>query len=262
MDSIFIVISIVFIIFIIIAYYLKVLRLSIPLVIIYCIFCFNYLIENDNYDYNLPKKINKQNIKKPKYYSKTKSNEPVDNTNKKTIIGEKQTINDIAIPKPIVSYTPKPIMIDSNVNILNEIETNSITSDLIMVDNSNNDENKNQNSDLKTLQLNEIMICRGIYKRNPIKPGINFINNVDSLFCYTKISNSGPKQEIKHIWYFEGMEITRVSYNIKPSFNYRSWSQKTIYPNQTGQWRVEVIDSFDNVLGTRDFTIKSISSSY
>ena len=153
-------------------------------------------------------------------------------------------------------------MIDSNVNIIDETETNSITSDLIMVDNSNNDENKNQNSDLKTLQLNEIMICRGIYKRNPIKPGINFINNVDSLFCYTKISNSGPKQEVKHLWYFEGIEITSVAYNIKPSFNYRSWSQKTIYPNQTGQWRVDVIDSYDNVLGTRDFTIKSISSSY
>ena len=261
MDSTFIVISIVFIIFIIIAYYLKVLRLSIPLVMIYCIFCFNYLIDNDNYDYNLPKKINKQNIKKPEYYSITKSNKPVDNKSKTSIVKE-QTINDIAIPKPIVSYTPKPIMIDSNVNILDETKTNNITSDLIMADNSNNDENKNQNSDLKTLQLNEIMICRGIYKRNPIKPGINFINNVDSLFCYTKISNSGPKQEIKHIWYFEGMEITSVTYNIKPSFNYRSWSRKTIYPNQTGQWRVDVIDSYGNILGTRSFTIKSISSTY
>ena len=110
--------------------------------------------------------------------------------------------------------------------------------------------------------MNEIMICRGIYKRNPIKPGINFINNVDSLFCYTKISNSGPKQEVRHIWYFESMEMTSVVYNIKPSFNYRSWSRKTIYPNQTGQWRVDVIDSYGNILGTRSFTIKSISSTY
>ena len=261
MDSTFIVISIVFIIFIIIAYFLKVLRLSIPLVMIYCVFCFNYLIDNDNNDYNLPKKINKQNIEKPEYYSITKSNEPVDNKSKTSIVKE-QTINDIAIPKPIVSYTPKPIMIDSNVNILDETETNNITSDLIIIDNSNNDENKNQNSNLKTLQLNEIMICRGIYKRNPIKPGNNFINNVDSLFCYTKISNSGPKQEVKHLWYFEGIEITSVAYNIKPSFNYRSWSRKTIYPNQTGQWRVDVMDSSGDILGTRDFTIKSISSTY
>ena len=261
MDSTFIVISIVFIIFIIIANYLKVLRLSIPLVIIYCIFCFNYLIDNENNYSNPPKKINKQNIDKPKYNSITKLHEPIENKNKTSIV-EKQIINNVVLPKPILSYTPKPIMIDSNVNILEETNTNKITSDLIMVDDSNNKKNKKQNSDLKMLKLNELMICRGIYKRNPIKPGINFINSVDSLFCYTKISNSGPKQEIKHIWYFEGMEITSVAYNIKPSFNYRSWSRKTIYPNQTGQWRVDVIDSYGNILGTRDFTIKSISSTY
>ena len=83
------------------------------------------------------------------------------------------------------------------------------------------DDNKLKNP----LKLNEMMICRGIYKRNPIKPGIKFLNNVDSLFCYTKISNIGNKQEVKHIWYFENKEMTTVSYNIKTSYNYRSWSK-------------------------------------
>ena len=106
------------------------------------------------------------------------------------------------------------------------------------------------------------MKCRGIYKRNPIKPGSSFINNVDSLFCYTKISNSGSKKEIKHIWYFDDKEISSVTYNIKTSYNYRSWSKKTIYPRQIGKWRVDVIDSFGNILGSRNFNIKSINSSY
>ena len=261
MDITFIVISIVFIIFIIIAYYLKVLRFSIPLVMIYCIFCFNYLINNENNNYNPPKIINKQNIEKSEYNSIKKSNEPVENKNKTSFV-KKQPANNSVIPKPIVSYTPKPIMIDSNVNALDRDNTNKITSGLIMDNDHNSKDTNKQISDLKTLIMNEIMICRGIYKRNPIKPGINFINNVDSLFCYTKISNSGTKQEVKHIWYFEDVKITSVVYNIKPSFNYRSWSRKTIYPNQTGQWRVDVIDSYGNLLGTRSFTIKSISSTY
>ena len=113
-----------------------------------------------------------------------------------------------------------------------------------------------------TLKLNEMMICRGIYKRNPIKPGIKFINNVDSLFCYTKISNSGNKQEVKHIWYFENKEMTTVSYNIKTSYNYRSWSKKTIYPNQTGKWRVDVVSKSGDILGSRDFTVNSINATY
>ena len=106
------------------------------------------------------------------------------------------------------------------------------------------------------------MISRVIYKRNPIKPGIKFINNVDSLFCYTKISNSGSKQEVKHIWYFENKEMTTVSYNIKTSYNYRSWSKKTIYPNQTGNWRVDVVSKIGDLLGSREFTINSINTTY
>ena len=121
---------------------------------------------------------------------------------------------------------------------------------------------KKKDTEKTALTLNEIMICRGIYKRNPIKPGIKFINNVDSLFCYTKISNSGSKQEVKHIWYFENKEMTTVSYNIKTSYNYRSWSKKTIYPNQIGNWRVDVISKIGDLLGSREFTINSINTTY
>ena len=106
------------------------------------------------------------------------------------------------------------------------------------------------------------MICRGVYKRNPIKPGFNFTNNVDSLFCYTKISNNGSKREIKHLWYFQDKLITSVVYNIKTSYNYRSWSRKTILPSQIGQWRVDIVNDKDEILGSRDFKISSINESF
>ena len=48
MDSTFIPVTITFFTFIIIAYYLNVLRFSIPLVMIYFIYCFGYFIKNDN----------------------------------------------------------------------------------------------------------------------------------------------------------------------------------------------------------------------
>ena len=112
------------------------------------------------------------------------------------------------------------------------------------------------------LKLKEILICRGIYKRNPIKPGFKFANNVDSLFCYTKISNEGPKQEIKHLWYYEDKLITTVIYNIKTSYNFRSWSKKLILPSQTGYWRVEIIDENYNLLGQAAFTVESINNKY
>mgnify|MGYP002820175574 FL=1 len=170
---------------------------------------------------------------------------------------QKDNKND---PKPIVSFSPKPIVMDSSLASIIIKDTNQIIND--KPSNTKIINSKKEKDLSQRLKLNEIMICRGIYKRNPIKPGIRFINNVDSLFCYTKISNSGTKQEVRHIWYYENKEVTTVSYNIKPSYNYRSWSKKTIYPNQTGNWRVDVVNKSGDLLGTRDFTINSINSTY
>ena len=123
-------------------------------------------------------------------------------------------------------------------------------------------EHKDKDNSSEQLKLNEVMICRGVYKRNPIKPGFTFSNNVDSLFCYTKISNKGTKQEIKHLWYYENKLITAVTYNIKTSYNYRSWSKKTILPSQIGEWRVDIIDSKEKVLGSRKFQISSLNNAF
>lgn len=269
MSNVFIVISIVFIMFILIAYLLNVIRLSVPLIIIYLIYCFSFITDNE-----------RKNITKTRMTSQNQANELEEenktanniNNNYSQII--KDTISiyletnknsqqkkiSVSSPKPIISYNPKPIIIDSNIisNNENAAKIEIKRKDIKTYDSLSNSEDKNQN----TLELNEIMICRGIYKRNPIKPGSSFINNVDSLFCYTKISNSGSKKEIKHIWYFDDKEISSVTYNIKTSYNYRSWSRKTIYPRQIGKWRVDVIDSYGNILGRRNFNIKSINSSY
>ncbi len=257
MDSTFIPVTITFFTFIAIAYYLKVLRLSIPLIMIYFIYCFGYFINNEKNVLTDEKLL----IEKT---GKNKKNNNIKKSKDTTLIETHQFSiienDNLSNPKPIVSSTPKPIVIDSNLvskknNVINKNITESSSTDIAL---ESEDDNKLKN----TLKLNEIMICRGIYKRNPIKPGMKFINNVDSLFCYTKISNSGSKQEVKHIWYFENKEVTTVSYNIKTSYNYRSWSKKTIYPNQTGQWRVDVVSKSGNILGSRDFTINSINSTY
>ena len=61
-------------------------------------------------------------------------------------------------------------------------------------------------SNADNLYLHDIKICRGIYKRNPVMPG-NFMNNVDTLFCYVKIENTNLKQEVIHEWYYENQHI-------------------------------------------------------
>ena len=269
MSNVFIAVSIVFIMFILIAYLLNVIRLSVPLIIIYLIYCFSFITDNERKDIAKIRMTSQNQANELEEENKTANNI---NNNYSQIIKDtisiyletnknsQQKKNSVLSPKPIISYNPKPIIIDSNIisNRKNPAKIEIKRKDIKTYDSLSNSEDKNQN----TLELNEIMICRGIYKRNPIKPGSSFINNVDSLFCYTKISNSGSKKEIKHIWYFDDKEISSVTYNIKTSYNYRSWSKKTIYPRQIGKWRVDVIDSFGNILGSRNFNIKSINSAY
>ena len=270
MSNVFIAVSIVFIIFILIAYLLNLIRLSVPLIIIYLIYCFGFIIDNELKDITEFRMTSQNQVNELEEENKTANNNNNNNNSQKfydttsiyleTNKNSQQKKISVSSPKPIISYNPKPIIIDSNIisNNENAAKIEIKRKNIETYDSLSNSEDRIQN----TLELNEIMICRGIYKRNPIKPGSSFINNVDSLFCYTKITNSGSKQEIKHIWYFDDKEISSVTYNIKTSYNYRSWSRKTIYPRQIGKWRVDVIDSFGNILGSRNFNIKSINSSY
>ena len=256
MDFTFLLVTLILIIFLFISYLLRVIKLSTPLLLIYLIFCFTYVLDD---------KTNKNLILSDDVIS---NNEKVKGSSVTVDIPSviSRDIDDVKhkkskISKPVVSFNPKPIIIDTNLiaqidkekSIINRSEIKEVTINTV-------DESKEKISE--QLKLNEVMICRGVYKRNPIKPGFIFSNNVDSLFCYTKISNKGTKQEIKHLWYYENKLITAVTYNIKTSYNYRSWSKKTIFPNQTGDWRVDIIDSKENVLGSRKFEISSLNNAF
>jgi len=115
----------------------------------------------------------------------------------------------------------------------------------------------NQDTEVHTLRLRDIQICKNVEKRNPEGTDVFFNNDVDSLFCYTRIQNQGKKQEVKHVWYYEDQLMTQIRYNIKKSNIYRSWTRKTILPHQIGQWRVDIQDSAGKIIGSKEFQITS-----
>ena len=254
MNFTFFLVSCLFVSFLVISHFLKVFRFSLPLFLIYLVFCISYFVNQDlkNIDQPIyaddnPKKNILIQTDNSKVFKKAKQKKTLTDSNSETV--------------PIVSFDPKPIIIDSNIIFKKDIEKSKKNnkSDISITANINTDDSFNK---VNSLDVKEIIICRGVYKRNPIKPGFEFTNNVDSLFCYTKISNSGPKKEIKHLWYFKDKKITTVVYNIKTAYNYRSWSRKTILPSQTGEWRVEIVDENDKLLASRDFSISLLNDVY
>ena len=121
-------------------------------------------------------------------------------------------------------------------------------------------ENPTLQNDSDILKIKDIKICKSIYKRTPVGADVVFTNNVDSLYCYTRIQNTGEKKEVKHIWYYEDQIMTQVRYNVKKSNIYRSWTKKTILPHQVGRWRVDVQDPDGTIIGSKKFKIKNISN--
>ena len=110
------------------------------------------------------------------------------------------------------------------------------------------------------LMIKDIKICKSIYKRTPVGADVIFTNNVDSLYCYTRIQNTGAKKEVKHVWYYEDQIMTQVRYNVKKTNIYRSWTKKTILSTQVGRWRVDVQDPDGTIIGSKKFEIKNISN--
>ena len=86
--------------------------------------------------------------------------------------------------------------------------------------------------------------------------GDTFYNDVDSLYCFTKLRNEGIKQEVRHVWFYEDRIMTQVRYNVKNSKVYRSWTKKTISPFQIGNWRVEIQNKRGDIIGQTSFVIK------
>ena len=155
------------------------------------------------------------------------------------------------LEKPI---EPKPLTFDS--------EAKSIKKNKVVKEEIKSEKSVKKKPDIEkniSLIVQDIKICKSIYKRTPVGSDVVFTNNVDSLYCYTKIQNPGPKREVKHIWYYDNQMMTQVRYNVKKSNIYRSWTKNTILSNQIGRWRVDIQDNNGTIIGSKKFEIKSIS---
>jgi len=223
---------------VLIAYQMKIPRVALPLGIIYIVF----VIFGDNPD------------------SAIYNNESETTNNSTDVVRE---------PSPLIvksrslrlkqrKVTPKPINFDSGrtakdipqIETIKTIEKEDNTIQSIV---SNDSQEKVENS--HKLIIRDIAICKTIQNRQPIGSDTYFTNLVDSLFCYTRIQNLGAKQEVSHHWYFEDKLIQPISYNVRKSNIYRSWTKKTILPHQIGKWRVDVLDKNDEILASKTFHI-------
>lgn len=100
----------------------------------------------------------------------------------------------------------------------------------------------------------EAVIARDVVDREPVDGGTVFPVDVERLFCWMRVQGAEPGTVIEHVWKFAGYEWV-VPLEIGGT-HWRTFSNKTILPEWTGEWTVEIRDGTGNVLETVAFTVQ------
>jgi hypothetical protein len=104
------------------------------------------------------------------------------------------------------------------------------------------------------LNVQEGAICRDIYRRRPLVSGTSFKASVGKLYCFTMVFGAQGPSEITHVWYFGNSQVAKVNLPVR-SFGWRTYSSKTIRPQDIGDWHVDVLGPRGNVLWSAQFKI-------
>ncbi|UCG87074.1 MAG: DUF2914 domain-containing protein [Gemmatimonadota bacterium] len=100
----------------------------------------------------------------------------------------------------------------------------------------------------------EAALALAIEDRTPVDTGSSFPADVGRVWLWTKVSGAAG-QTVTHVW-SHGENEWVVPLQIGAN-TWRTWSNKTIPAEWTGEWQVEVRDQAGNVLKTVRFTVGS-----
>jgi hypothetical protein len=103
--------------------------------------------------------------------------------------------------------------------------------------------------------VEEIQICASVEDRTPQGVDSAFSADIERVYCFTALNNSGEGDKVTHVWYYNEKEMARVELAVKASA-WRTWSSKRILPSWKGEWRVDVLSSDGNVIASKNFEIK------
>ena len=105
------------------------------------------------------------------------------------------------------------------------------------------------------LFLEEIQFYRAVKDRQPSGIGSVFPEDLDKLYCFTKIIGAVGATYVYHVWYFKDKEIARVKLPVK-SKSWRTWSSKNLHIG-LGYGYVEVVSESGDMLGRAEFKIQA-----
>jgi len=90
------------------------------------------------------------------------------------------------------------------------------------------------------IHIEDAVICQEVVDRLPIGSGDVFDKGTGTIFCFTRVVGLEGGGDIIHNWYYKGTLKSTTKLPVG-SGNWRTWSSKSINPEYTGEWMVEVL---------------------
>jgi len=90
------------------------------------------------------------------------------------------------------------------------------------------------------ITVSQAVVCQEIIDRMPVGAGDVIPAGAERVFCFTRINGAQGETEITHNWYYKGVLKASVVLPVRNS-EWRTWSSKTLLPEWTGEWMVEVL---------------------
>lgn len=98
----------------------------------------------------------------------------------------------------------------------------------------------------------ELVIAAGVEDREPVGAAEAFAADVGQVYAWMRVTGAAD-QAIEVVW-THGPHVSTVPLEIGGS-PWRTWSSKTVPPEWTGEWTVEVRDAEGAVLASASFTV-------
>jgi len=106
------------------------------------------------------------------------------------------------------------------------------------------------------LVLEQIQFYTAVEDRQPFGVGTVFPEDLDKLYCFTKIGGAQGTTYVYHVWYFGDKEIARVKLPVR-SKSWRTWSSKNLHMG-LGYGYVEIVSESGDILGRAEFKIQAV----
>ena len=113
---------------------------------------------------------------------------------------------------------------------------------------------KNGLKEIRKTQITETSFCESIDNLLPVKPNKEFKANIGKVYFWTNIYGTEKPTIIKHVWYYKNKKVAEVPLKVE-YIRHRTWSSKIIEPVWAGDWTVEVIDKYGNLIQKFSFII-------